>query len=369
MTTTTLFDRYVLLETLQILILGTLSIIGIFFGTAEFQHMLEMMGQIGIPINTVLTIMMLQLPSGMSYCLPGGVVVAVMLVLSRCSRDNEILAMQVLGTRFRRVLTPFFVLGLLSSYLAFSISEHLAPQTRDLSRRLFNIAVHKTERPFPNQSEIRLESQSGQVTRIFELGPSAGACVNGFVSFDLAQKNVVGVVWAQSAEWKDHAWRLHAGRLFELSNDDTAGDAQSRFTSTQFASMQLPGTNRAQKFLDRTTLDKTTRELKADIDLSKTFSTQAPPYLLFQYYRRFSHPLSCLFLVIAAAPLVLLRRRKGVDLSLVYGGVVVASFFFLQELCLGLVCNHRLDPLWGAWLPGSGLLVIGLLLTLYLKRR
>jgi lipopolysaccharide export system permease protein len=327
--------------------------------------MLDMMGEIGIPFHTVLTIMMLQLPSGMAFCLPGGVVVAAMIVLTRSSRDNELLALQFLGTPLRRILAPFLLLGVCSSLFSYAISEQVAPQSRDLSRRLFNIAVHQTLRPFPNQSEVRLEDKDGQVTRVIELGRGASSLVDGFVSFDVTQKNVVKLVWAQSARWRDQAWNLNNGKLFEISNGEDN-------LQVSFASMQLPGTARSKEFLDanyKSTLDKTTRELKADIELAKTFPVAPPPYLYFQYYRRFSHPLSCFFLLVAALPIVLLRRRKGRDFSLLYGGLVVVCFFFMQELCLGLVTNKRLDPLLGAWLPGLGLSSLGLLMICFLRRR
>lgn len=374
MNSMTLFDRQVLIEVMQMLLVGTLAIIGIFFGTVEFQHALEMMGQVGMPIQTVLTIMMLQLPTGLAFCMPGGIVVASLLVLLRCSKENEVLAMQMVGTPTLRILVPFWVVGLISSALAFSVSEFLAPQSRDLSRRLFNVALYKTERPFPNQSEIRLEADDGVVTRIFELGKGCGSFVNGFVSFDLTQKDVVKLVWARSAEWKNQAWNLHDGKLFELSPESSSSDGSSPGANvqSQFASMQLPGTDHVSEFMaDRfkTTLDKTTAELRADIELCKSFKEPPPPYLFFQYYRRYSHPLSCLFLVVAATPVVMMRRRKGRDFSLLYGGALVASFFFLQEVVIGMVGNGLIDPLVAAWVPGLLLMAVGLLLTLLLAKR
>mgnify|MGYP001367852233 FL=1 len=65
-----LYDRYIMLETLQVLAVGTFAILGIFYGTAEFKNVIDMMTASGLSLQTVMTIMALQLPTGMLYCLP-----------------------------------------------------------------------------------------------------------------------------------------------------------------------------------------------------------------------------------------------------------------------------------------------------------
>lgn len=361
----TLFDRYVFWETLQILTVGTLAILGIFFGTVEFQNVMEMMSKAGMPLQTVLTIMALQMPTGMSYCLPAGVVVAIMLVLTRASRDCEIVALQLLGVPLLRVLAPFLGIGLFASACCWYISENVAPQSRDLSRRLFAISANKTERPFANQFELRFEPKAGHVEKIMLVGKGKGAFVDGFVSFDLTKPPMVKLVCAQTAEWKNYSWTLHDGRLFELLN----GDAPA--VQMQFAEMQLPAIVNPSDLIDehyRSTLERTRSELKALIDAGRAKHIMVPPYIEFQYFRRFSHPLSCFFLALAAAPLVLFRKRKGPDFSMLYGALVIVAFFLGQEICMSLVINGRLNALLAAWLPVGSLASLGLILAFSLRR-
>ena len=360
----TLFDRYILLEILAVLTFGTLSIVGIFFGTIEFQHVLQMMSQSGIPANTVMTVLMLQLPTGMAYCLPAGAVVSVMLVLGRHSRDSEITALQLLGVSRPRVLAPFLAMGVLTSAFCFMLSEQLAPEARDVARRLFTVAANRNERPFANRSELR--DQSGdKPARIFELGKEDGNGVHGFVAFDLTHQGTIKLVWADSARFKDHCWKLSNGQLFDLFTDEPAR------TQVQFQTMLLSSGFKPQDLFSekyKTTLDKTTRELAADIQLCNDAHAAPPPYLLFQYWRRFSHPLSCLFLVLAATPPMMHRRRRqDARFALLYGALLVLGFFIMQEVCLALVANGRLDGFIGAWLPITTLAMVGLLMNACLK--
>jgi len=377
-----LYDRYIMLETLQVLTLGTFAIIGIFYGTAEFKNVLDMMTASGLSLHTVLTIMALQLPTGMVYSLPSGVVMAVMLVLIRSSRDCEVMALQLLGVPLLRVLLPFLVMGLISSTVNFLVSEYAAPQCRDLARRLFIIAANKAQRPFPDRTELRLEERSvdGRVTntsKIIELGKeeNTGAGqdkkVLGLVCFDLTNTNVVKVICANSAQWQNCAWTLYDGRIFDFFDTSKGPSTSGSAVQMHFASMQLPFVAHTDSTIGnnfKTTMDKTTAELLNNIRFIQSKGVKVPPYLYLQYHRRFSYPLSCFFLVLAAAPMVLFRKRKGPDFSLIYGGFLIVSFFLLQEVSLALAVNNRLDPSLAAYLPLILLTSSGFFLTVLLKR-
>lgn len=378
-----LYDRYIMIETIQVLTVGTFAILGLFYGTTEFKNVIDMMTQSGLSLQTVLTIMALQLPTGVVYCLPSGVLMAVMLVLIRSSRDCEVMALQLLGVPLLRVLAPFLVIGLLSSSAAFLVSEYAAPQCRDLARRLFIIAANKAQRPFPERSELRLEEKAddGRVVstaKIIELGkesfigPGEGKKVLGLVCFDLTTKNVVKLIYASSAQWQNCGWTLNDGRIYELVNAAlVSGESAGTGVQMQFASMQLPFVVQSDKTIGlnfKTTLDKTTGELLANIRTIESRAIKVPPYLLVQFHRRFSYPLSCFFLVLAAAPMVLFRKRKGADFSLIYGGILIVSFFFLQEVTMALAVNGRLDAVWATYLPLVLLTGCGFLLTIVLRR-
>jgi lipopolysaccharide export LptBFGC system permease protein LptF len=378
-----LYDRYIMLETLQVLAVGTFAIIGIFYGTAEFKNVLDMTTASGLSLQTVLLIMVLQLPTGMVCCLPSGVVMAVMLVLIRSSRDCEVMALQLLGVPLLRVLAPFLVMGFLSSSAAFVISEYAAPQCRDLARRLFIIAANKAQRPFPDRSELRLEEKSsdGRVvstSKIIELGKEQivgadqGKKVSTLVCFDLTNRNGVKLVYAGSAQWLNCSWTLHDGKIFEFfdSTEPLSVSAGSG-VQMQFQSMQLPFVVQSDKTIGlnfKTTMDKTSGELLGNIKLLQRASVAVPPFLALQYHRRFAYPLSCFFLVIAAAPMVFFRKRKGADFSLIYGGFLIVSFFLLQEISMALAVNGRIDGTLAAYLPLIMLTVLGSLSAILLRR-
>ncbi|MBZ0186816.1 MAG: LptF/LptG family permease, partial [Candidatus Obscuribacterales bacterium] len=106
-----LLDRYIICESLQFLIIGSIAILGIFFGTVEFQNCLKMMNNFGLPLNTVLSVTLLQVPTGINYCLPAGVLISSMLLIIRQHNDAEILALEVSGVKLQRIMAPFLAMG------------------------------------------------------------------------------------------------------------------------------------------------------------------------------------------------------------------------------------------------------------------
>ena len=124
----TTLDRYVIFEALQFLTFGTLSVVGIFFATVEFKHILEMLGLFAVPVGTILTFNLLQLPTGVMYCLPAGILVSVILVLARMHDDSEIVALQAAGVSRLRIFKPLVTLGIACSIVSFAIGEHVAPR-------------------------------------------------------------------------------------------------------------------------------------------------------------------------------------------------------------------------------------------------
>lgn len=361
-----ILDKHVIGEALQILVIGTLGILGVFFGTIEFSHVLQLLNQFGLPPSAVLSVMLLQLPTGMTYCMPAGVMIAALLCMGRQQHDSEIIALQVSGISMRRIIAPYVALGMLGALCSFLVGEFVAPQTTLLSEKLVMLGIFNAERPFVGQTKIEFKDKNDKVEQLMLMGNGVGRSVNGFILLDVSQKNQINMIWAEQAQWADGKWRLIKGRMFDLLREDTAGD-RGRFQKMSLGNNSfLFETINGGAFL---TTQKTTKQLHDEIVACEKQGKTAPPHIRMQYYRRFSHPLSCVFLVIATIPLMIPKRRRGTTLAMAYGGLLVVLYFVLQQLCVSLSDNLRLDPIAAAWLPGTVLCLLGLTVTLCQRRR
>jgi lipopolysaccharide export LptBFGC system permease protein LptF len=360
-----LLDRYLIGEAVKTLLIGALCVLGIFFCTAEFQNVMELLNRFGLPLERILSIMMLQLPTGLAYCMPAGVLLAVLVCTQRLQRDSEILALQVSGISLKRIIFPYLLMGSLATVASYACAEYIAPQSKMLSEKMMLLGILHAERPFVGCSKIEIKDKSDKVKQLMLLGNTCGRTINCFTLIDRSADSHTKVVWAKKALWNDGNWELQSGRAIDLSTSEKVGDLG------QFEKMTLGGNGKLIEDIKAgaiTTMEKTTAQLLENIALYENNNEKPPPYLLLQYYRRFAHPLSCLLLVVAAAPLMVPRSRRGNNLAYCYGGVTIVSFFLLQQICLSLSVNQRIDPLIGAWFPCILLASIGLALLLFRRK-
>jgi lipopolysaccharide export system permease protein len=350
-------DRYVLTEFAQVITVATLAILGVFFGTVEFQHVLQVMAKLGVPGDTLFLVDMLQLPLSIVYCLPAAVVCAAAVVWIRQQQSNEILALQMCGVSKRRIFAPFIAIGLVAGLVGFWIGDTLAPNSRYLSQKLLLARINNSERPFPGRGDIRLGDEQ-KLHQWLIFGDTVGNATQPFVAFDFSSPQGPLVMYSHSANWKKGVWQLSDGVLCELPWGNGKG------LHYKFGNMEVGGLKpiaRAIETAPKSMFDQTIAEMRADIEKKMRAGIRIEPETFIQLYRRYSQPLSCVLLLLAAAPLTLFRNSKfSAQTQYVYVGVLVASFFLLQDLTYALGENARIEPWMAAFLPSLALSCAGL---------
>ncbi|MBK9142790.1 MAG: LptF/LptG family permease [Candidatus Melainabacteria bacterium] len=385
-----LLDRYIVAESLQLLLIGAVVILGVFFGTVEFQNCLNLMNAFGLPLQTVLSVTMLQMPTGIVYCLPAGVLVATMFLLIRQHNDSEIIALEVSGVPLRRIMLPYLIMSIIACLSVFVLTEFVAPQSRLLSEKMMMLGVYGAACPFSARTSISHQDADGNLEQQLLFGRPRGKYLEGFVALKHGEAGAIKLIWAEEAQWKSGFWNLRKGRVFDFfgagkgaaPGSSSADSIQDRGTGDidmyssgvggTFTSMSYGGNKSLVSCIQAgplSHLSKTTSQMRQEIDDHERAGRPVPLELLLQYYRRFSHPISCVLLLLAAAPVALLRSRRSRSTAIVYGGALVVGYFVLQQASLSLAINGRLLPVVGAWLPSGLLCLLGLVLTASMRRR
>ncbi len=208
---------------------------------------------------------------------------------------------------------------------------------------------------------VECKDERESVRSIMVLGNGAERTIKGFLMFDLTHKPKVPILWAENAQWQRGTWSLSKAKAFDLFCTEDAG------VRGTFGNMTLPATaasfRQSIESDSKDDLSMTTSRLREEIGKYRSAHHRDDPYLLLQYYRRYAHPVNCLLLVLAAFPVILLKRREGMKLTCLYCGVLTGGYFLLQALSLALGENGRVDPLACAWMPGMILCSVGILIA------
>src|ERR1700756_302710 len=89
-----------------------------------------------LPFSRVLQYYLTQVPQILVILLPVSLLLALLFVLGRMSRANEIVSMLTAGIGLIRVLTPLFLLAVLTTAICFALNYSMAPHA-EMARKLF----------------------------------------------------------------------------------------------------------------------------------------------------------------------------------------------------------------------------------------
>src|SRR5437764_8205905 len=135
-----LFDRYITRNFLQAYLYCIIGFISIWFIFDISDSISTFLDQ-HVGFGRVLEYYGTQVPQILVILLPVSLLLALLFVLGRMSRANEIVSMLTAGMSLTRVLAPLLIIGLLTTAASFALNYSLAPHA-EMARKLFFSPEH-----------------------------------------------------------------------------------------------------------------------------------------------------------------------------------------------------------------------------------
>ncbi len=360
-------DSFIVGEQLHFTYIFVLTLLGVFFGTSEISTIVRKIAEAGIPAKTALYIVAMHLPGGIVDCLPAAVLISTLFVFHRMCIDSELVALLTCGISFVRIISGVLIAGLIWSALSFLVSEYVVPQSRRTTWGLMAIGISESRMPVAKKSTADIQTEIDNMGRICSTYMFADqylqSHLNNVTAIVIIDQKVTSVTNAAKGTWKGGRWILTDGRIFNFANP-----AQGSVTS--FGRIEIPASKSLTKMYEQSMEgpeDFCTPNLVKYIDAHG--GPNAPPYLLMQLYKRYSRPLGCFFVLLAAIPMALSGRRSRTWQGLAYGGLILCLYYSLVSSSVGLAENGRLSPLISAWLPNIVVGTVGMVIFSVKMRR
>ncbi len=358
-----LLDRYVLRYFLQAYfycIAGFVSIWFIFDISDNISTFLEERISRALILKYYLT----QMPQILVMLLPVALLLALLFVLGRMSRSNEIVSMLTCGVSVPRIIAPLLAVGLLTTAGSTALNYSLAPHAEFARKKLLEDT--QSRRPqlglmaqiFRNRTDNRT-----WFIQMFRPGE------NKFVTLHIVQQdandNITVNYIATSAVYhpETKAWELQQVKVVYY---DAAGNVTRMIPYTESLMItdwsetpfRLSSANLRAEYLS-------VPELQEYLQFNSDF----PPALLapfathLQY--RLALPWTCLVIALIAAPLGIGYSRRGILSSVAAAILIVFAMNFATHLFLALGEGARISNWAAAWTPNVIFGVLGLILLYY----
>lgn len=312
--------------------------------------------------TTIGLLILCTFPGILSFTLPIGVLIGVLIALGRMSADSELIAMSALGMGRRRLLVPIGILSLGATLIAFCMTLWLGPLSirtyRSIEDRLragqasYQVAPRVFDERFPHLVLYvnDIDSAATRWKGVF----LAGTDTKDLSRLTLAEEAIV------IAGRKDGKVELHLrnGSVHEFSTGDPG-----RYSLSSFAERDWPveirglGNERASEpGIPGRTMSVLMRERGAGLDAKV------------EIQRRLSFPFACISFALLAMPLGARPRRGGRAAGFLITLLVICGYYLMFTIGVGLA-RQGLVPVWaGIWSANALMAGLGLLLLPRVER-
>ncbi len=323
------------------------------------------------PASTIGYLFLLVMPFVFMFTIPVGVLVGVLIGLSRMSSDGEIIALRAAGVSTRRLMAPVIAFALFGTAITAACSLWVNPwAVRETIRVLNQIAADQMTaeiqprvfaEQFPNKTLYVGDVISGPVIRwrnvfIADMTPPEQRNRTTQEASGDAPRITIAT---DALAVPDSAHNSIQLRLLNGSSHEVGKELENyfdiRFPSLdQLLAAKPPEEQRAKAFtgLDTGPLrEEAKRSRDADIELQ----------------RRFALPPACLLLALVGLPLGVSSRKSGKSAAFVTTVFLSFLYFMAQVSLIGLAKQGRLQPVVAAWAPNIAFALIAIFLLVRLE--
>ena len=360
------FDRYLLREWFQLIVLVLAALLGIILINEVYNQLPDLL-EADASLGDIAIFFGVSIPSYLALLLPLTLLVSLLYVLGQMHRKHEFTALRAAGVSLGRITAPIWVVGVLCCAGSWYLNSSIVPASVEHSRNL------------KDQLRFRKESTRASADRI-------GATTS--VSFD---NRPVGRIWFMNrySTFTNRAYGLTLSfldrdrreyrRIFAAQAYRPAGNegwilldgrdlrfdpASSENTAnTPFATLQLRELNEDPKLMlliDRRPTDLSFLELeRLCAHLEQTGNPKLTAYAV-RYNSLIADTLAPLIIIGLAIHFAVtgVRVNPAVGISKSIG--LFALYYLFAQLGGSLATKEVLSPVMAAWIPNIGMCGVGL---------
>ena len=365
-----IFTRYILGEVTTHALIGTAIFTFIIF-TKELGQILELVVRNSAPLPSAVELFLLIIPGALTITLPAGVLIGVLLGLSRLAADSEITAMKASGVgtgHFLRILSIFFV-GAWA--LALVNSVYFAPRAGEALSRLQE-KLKGSQVSFEVQPRVFYEGFPKLVLYVHDVKSAPGAAIwKGVFIADMTNPAAPKVTLAQQGILvSEGVNRLHL-HLINGSSHETDPTTPDRYQISTFDETDLPIT-----LPESATAKDQPPAAISEIptwQLPQVARTRKNPvnsrWYWIEFHRRLALPAACFVLGLVGFPLGLSAKKGGKSTGFVLTIILVFGYYFVSLIGVSLARQGKVSPAAGVWLADVVCLGLGMFLIWRSERR
>jgi LPS export ABC transporter permease LptG/LPS export ABC transporter permease LptF len=343
-----IITRYILWEVFSHGVIGAALFTFVIF-MRDVGRILELVVRNSAPIPSVAEIFFLTIPTALTFTLPMGVLVGILIGLSRMAADSEITALRASGVGAWRFVAIVGIFAVGAFGIAVLNNVVVAPRSAAALANLQN-SLKTSQISFEVQPRVFYEDLKGYVLYVQDVEPASGAALwkNVFLA-DITNPAAPKVTLAQHAVvvTEDDTMRMH---LENGSQQETDPKNPDQYTISTFDQTDIPialpaaGPPPSRDLLPAA-------ELKTS-ELLYRARTEVPGkarWYWIEFHRRLALAASCLVLMLVGIPLGVSSKKGGKSTGFVLTILLVFLYYFSLSAGIAFARQGKVNPALGVW--------------------
>jgi LPS export ABC transporter permease LptF/LPS export ABC transporter permease LptG len=344
-----ILTRYILREIISHAAIGVAVFTFVLF-TRDLGRILDLVARNSAPLPSIAELFFFTVPVALTYTIPMGVLVGILIGLSRLAADSEITAMRAGGIgvwSFLRIISVF-VLG--AWLLALVNGIYIAPRSQAALGRLQD-KLKSSQASFEIHPHVFYEGFPKLVLYLQDVHTRPGAAEwQGVFLADLTDPAAPRITLAEKGILVSEGPETLHLRLTNGSTHETVPDNPDRYQISTFAQSDIPITlpaNDTNQSQTTPTGELTTAELWRQAQHGTGIARR---WNLIELHRRFALSTACVVLALVGIPLGLSSKKGGKSAGFVLTILLVFAYYSASLIGVSLAKEGRVSPALGVWL-------------------
>jgi lipopolysaccharide export system permease protein len=373
-----ILTRYILKEVGSHALLGVALFTFIIF-MRDLGRLLELIVRNSAPLPSVGEIFLYTLPTTFTLTLPMGVLVGILVGLSRLAADSEVTAIRASGMGVGMFVRAISIFAIGAWMLGMFNTIYVAPKSAAALDRLQE-KLKSSQASFEIQPHVFYEDFKNIVLYVQDAIPSGGRLLwRGIFLADISDPSSPKVTLAKRGALLSDSpdkLRLH---LEDGTQQESVPKAKDQYSITTFDSTEIPIQlpSNAEHLHDllpvpelglHSLLRNAARERRAAAPLKSidpgtwNYDLSKARYYEIEFHRRFALPAACLVLAIVGIPLGLSARKGGKSTGFVLTILLVFVYYFFSLTGVSMARQGKMPPWEGVWMANLFFFLCGLVL-------
>ncbi len=356
-----ILTRYILGEILSHTVIGCALFTFILF-MRDLPHILEMVVRNSSTFSNVMEIFLLTLPNTFKVTIPMGVLVGVLLGLSRLAADSEIIAMRASGLGIGYFVRVASIVAVTGTLVGLVNSIYVAPRANqailDMQQEL-----ETSQASYEIQPRVFYEDFKNFVLYVQDVRAGAGAANWRQVFMaDVSDPSNPQITTAASATVVNDTSQDLLMRLRDGSQHETVAGQPQQYNISTFSTTDKPLALGQQGEFHLGRLDTVIYALPLGALLERTRGPD-PKRFLIELHNRFAYPAACMVLMLVGVPLGVASRRGGKSSGFVFTILLVSFYYILSYTGIAMARQGKLSVFLGVWMAnllfaGAGIFLL-----------